>query len=520
MEGSIEDVTARLKSWGARWDRGLARVEWDSAFARREVVARLKEQLGSQGIALAEIALPAGQTGFNTVRGLLEKLRSLGDAVVSITDLEWAFPKHGDVMETLFALNFQRESLAALPLRQIWWMPGPLVDRFVVTIPDLESWFQLRLHLTEVPASPMQLGPEMQATDRRTVSVEEARSLARRFWDRLDAARAQKIPEERILTELAQPAVDALQSAGLELEAADILARMPEAREDLERQIQELVASRGRDDPQVLWLRLARLLHRQGDYAGARRIEESLLEVQTCVLGEEHLDTLTAMGNLALTLWSQGDHAGARGIEERVLALRTRVLGEEHPSTLTAMNNLAQTLWSQRDYSTARRLQERVLAVRTSLLGEEHLDTLSAMGNLALTLASQGDDEGARRLEERVLEVRRRTLGEEHPDTLTAMNNLAGTLVTQGDYAGARRLEEQVLEVAKRMLGEEHPGTLTMMANLALNLFEAGDTENALQLARECLVARRKVLGDNHPATLATANLLKSWEARSAGHPR
>lgn len=44
------------------------------------------------------------------------------------------------------------------------------------------------------------------------------------------------------------------------------------------------------------------------------------------VLGEEHLETLTSMNNLALTLEAEGDYAGARQLQEQVLEVSTRVL--------------------------------------------------------------------------------------------------------------------------------------------------------------------------------------------------
>ena len=58
------------------------------------------------------------------------------------------------------------------------------------------------------------------------------------------------------------------------------------------------------------------------------------------------VDSTTAQSSLMGALSSvlaeeQGDYAGARQLEERVLEARKRVLGEEHPDTLTSMNNLA-----------------------------------------------------------------------------------------------------------------------------------------------------------------------------------
>src|SRR5271165_6039184 len=155
-EGSIQEVSERLKSWCVLEDRGLARVEWDSAFARQDVVDRLKGSLGSSGISLVEIGLPPGEAAELVVAGLIDKLRAVSGSVVSITGIEWAFPERGNRMDTLVALSFQRETLASLPVRQIWWVPSSLTERFVLGVPDLDSWFRLRLHLTEVPVRPAQ----------------------------------------------------------------------------------------------------------------------------------------------------------------------------------------------------------------------------------------------------------------------------------------------------------------------------------------------------------------------------
>ncbi len=75
------------------------------------------------------------------------------------------------------------------------------------------------------------------------------------------------------------------------------------------------------------------------------------------LLGKEHPNTLTSMNNLAQTLYAQGDLAGARKLQEQVLEARARLLGKEHPNTLTSMNNLAQTLYAQGDLAGARKLR-------------------------------------------------------------------------------------------------------------------------------------------------------------------
>ena len=260
----------------------------------------------------------------------------------------------------------------------------------------------------------------------------------------------------------------------------------------------------------ALWI--ARRDYERADYVSARKLQERVLEACRRLMGEEHLDTLAAMNNLAVMMKAQGDLAGARELEERVLEGLRHLLGVEHPDTLTAMNNLAQTLWAQGDLAGARKLQERVLRALRRLLGEEHLDTLTAMNNLAGTMKAQGDLAGARELQERVLRARRRLLGEEHPNTLRAMNNLAGTMYAQGDLAEARTLQERVLEGLRRVLGEEHPETLRAMNNLAGTLCDQGVLE-ARTLQEQVLEGLRRVLGEEHPDTQRAMNNLAQMTA-------
>jgi tetratricopeptide (TPR) repeat protein len=221
----------------------------------------------------------------------------------------------------------------------------------------------------------------------------------------------------------------------------------------------------------------------------------------------------------ALLTSAQGDYAGARRLQERVLEVTTRVLGEEHEVTLASMHNLALTLETQGDLPGAGRLQERVLEVNVRTLGNENIRTLASMNNLAKTLGEQGDCAGARPLQERVAELITRLCGEDDPRTLRAMNNLAGTLRAQGDHVGAQRLLERVLEVMTRVLGEEHPDTLRSIGNLAFTLEAQGDREGALQLLRKFLSGQRKVLGENHPDTVTTAAALSRLEAQPPAAP-
>ncbi|MDT3777683.1 tetratricopeptide repeat protein [Nitrospira sp. MA-1] len=256
---------------------------------------------------------------------------------------------------------------------------------------------------------------------------------------------------------------------------------------------------------------LAIRLSRQGQYAEAGAVQRQVLELSQRVLGAEDPRTLTAMNNLALTLTDRGEYAEAVALQRQSLELSQGLLGPEHFDTLTAMGNLAMMLSRQGKYAEAVALQRQVLESSQGLLGAEDPFALTAMGNLALTLSDQGDYAEAIALQRQALELSQSLLGPEHFDTLTAINNLAMMLSRQGEYIEAIALQRQVLESSQGLLGVEHPNTLTAMGNLALTLYRQGEYIEAITLQRQVFELCQRVLGPEHPFTLtAMVNFAKT----------
>jgi hypothetical protein len=67
------------------------------------------------------------------------------------------------------------------------------------------------------------------------------------------------------------------------------------------------------------------------------------------------------MINLASTYLAQGDMAGARKLQEKVLDVRRRVLGPEHPATSSSAWNLFRTVQDLGERDAARAILERDL---------------------------------------------------------------------------------------------------------------------------------------------------------------
>src|SRR5271170_845236 len=74
---------------------------------------------------------------------------------------------------------------------------------------------------------------------------------------------------------------------------------------------------------------------------------ENVLDASKRILGDEHLDTLTAMSNFSVILRMQGKLDQAAAMGENVLDASKRILGDEHPDTLTAMSNFSVILRMQ-----------------------------------------------------------------------------------------------------------------------------------------------------------------------------
>jgi tetratricopeptide (TPR) repeat protein len=445
-----------------------------------------------------------GQVPGGAVRGVTEAFS------ISFEKLEDAAKEAAKMLGQLAATPIPEALFEALP--EEWKAPG------------IRAALRSRHFVTSGGGLSFGVMHRMMADFLRTIAAEEEQDLlvaACRALLKIMTPDRCGDPGEWALMSLCRPHAEVLVERGLKCDASATVsselgmatAILASAQGDyagarrLEEQVLE-VRTRvlGKEHPNTLssMSNLATTLSAQGDYAGARWLQEQVLEVSTRVLGKEHPGTLTSMSNLALILRAQGNHAGARRLHEQVLEVRTRVLGKEHPDTLTSMNNLAVTLGVQGDHAGARRLQEQVLEMRARVLGKEHPNTLTSMSNLAETYRAQGDHAGARRLQEQLLEVRTRVFGKEHPATLTSMNNLAETHRAQGDYAGARRLEEQVLEASTRVLGKNHPHTLASMGNLALILNAQGDHAGARRLEEQVMEVRTQLLGKEHPDTLTT----------------
>ncbi|KAF4948389.1 hypothetical protein FGADI_9701 [Fusarium gaditjirri] len=235
---------------------------------------------------------------------------------------------------------------------------------------------------------------------------------------------------------------------------------------------------------------------------------KSVLEAQIIETEEDRLIRASVLHRVGSFFRFQDRYREAESLQREGLNIRRELLGEEHIETLVTISDLAGSLADLRRFEESDELQRSLIETLKRLHGEEHEKTLDAMSNLAVHLSQQDRNDEAIALDRHVLEVRKRILGEEHIDTIQVMDNLAARL--EGEEA--EELQRRVVEVKTRILGKEHPSTVHSKANLAMTLFNGDELGEAEDLFLEALEANKKILGEDHPTTLRVmANLGSVW---------
>ncbi len=182
---------------------------------------------------------------------------------------------------------------------------------------------------------------------------------------------------------------------------------------------------------------------------GARAVQETLREQP-----EIQARLQTTMGTVYTNL---GVYDAALSLLEQAVQTRRRVLGDDHVDTLHAVNQLANAYWYLSRFDQAEPLYLDVVARRQRILGGDHPDTLRANFDLGSLYVAQKRWDEAEALIRSTLEAQTRVLGDSHPDTISSLNNLQGLYYMQRRYTEAEPVALRVLERTKQVTGSRPP---------------------------------------------------------------
>ncbi|KAF1811310.1 TPR-like protein [Eremomyces bilateralis CBS 781.70] len=253
------------------------------------------------------------------------------------------------------------------------------------------------------------------------------------------------------------------------------------------------------DDKSAAQLMLATNYREQDRHGEAEPIDRDVLARQQRTLGENDVNTLTTMENLAFDL--------------KVLGWM-EIPGVSSNTTMTRLSNLANFYTAQRRYQEAVGLHEKILEWRIQELGREHSLTIASMDLLGIAYRGLGQLDRAVQLQEVAAETAKAQLGEMNPTTIKCILNLAHTYKALDDQGQEGAEQHEGVEKAIRILEEalqvfrnardEDSLSVAIMNNLAVAYMNIGRLQNAKLQLQSCHAWNEKTLGDDHPNTLLT----------------
>ena len=465
-EGSIADVFHRLEIWCNRASQGLSRVEFFSEFARHHVIDRLQNSLKDTGIPFIEIQLPSDETPSNFVRILREKLYTIAAGVVSITGFPNPLISPYPIEDFLRALNFNRENIAKNSICQIWWISSIYLENLIHVAPDLDSWFVLRLQLTETIMPSFEFQSLMQPLDRPTTNINEARKRSKFLKERFINALEQHVPSNVLLEQIVLPAITILHDAGAEQEVKELTAWMLNQLSESDLQNENTL----KEDSQKIidnLSNLASIYKSQGDYHKAELLTKEALSISKKYMGEESPIVATFLNNIAVIMREQGKNTQAESLLLKALAIHEKTLGPDHPYLAIDLDNLAESYREQGKYLEAEPLYKRSIMINSKVYGSNHPNLANDLNNIALLYYSQGKYTEAATLFQKAIAIYENNFGQDHPFFATSLNNLALLNYKQGKYTEAEQFYQRALAIHENTMGSNHLSVAADLNNLA-----------------------------------------------------
>ncbi|WP_300332660.1 tetratricopeptide repeat protein [Accumulibacter sp.] len=565
LAGSIAEVGRRLYLWARRSGAGLARVEFTDEAARRQVVAGLRQALAGEAIALYDIAFaplavddrtPPATLGTRLADELLDRLRALP-------------PAPADLAAALYGFNLRRDALAATAQRQIWWMPPHLATAFVQAVPDLASWFLVRLHLHETLPAPRARAAGRVADERPGYIAIVAHAGDNGWRDadgRLDPAARRRLAADYAaryargvragtaeveLAPLRERAVEILLVGGLAGEAAALARQLAASAADASSASGEGSPPRAADGdrpadaalvgetspagaaaPATASTRaldpVADELFRRLAWLAPAPIPAPLLDAPVPVASEE-----------AAAASPEALRAALVELERRALVRRTddgeSVVAHPDAQAVSRRQQREEARQTTRD-GVPPALRSALAWVADAFVGSSqdarnwprlkalapHAETVAAsadaaalaeptgrlLNQLGLLLLANARYAEAEPLLRRALAIAEARLGRAHPNVAATLINLGQLLKATDRRSEAEPLMRRALAIDEASLGSEHPTVASDLNNLAQLLKETNRLSEAEPLMWRALAISEASLGTEHPSVARELNNL------------
>lgn len=255
----------------------------------------------------------------------------------------------------------------------------------------------------------------------------------------------------------------------------------------------------GADDPRsfAAELDVARTQHLIGRYEGALASFSSLIERASAALGAEHELVDRARFGLGALHVSSNRFAAARELFVELLEARRENLGEEHLDTLDVLRELAQLDYLAGDLERAMTSNQTLQAAYARVLGPEHPTTLESLADEARIHVEATRYEQALDAYAAAIDGLTRVVGATHGLTLLTRKRHAA-LLTRLDRVDAAQLALEELIAADDGSGPPADWLLSARRERGFLLMRTGQLGAAREELETTLAAMRVHFGDHH----------------------
>ncbi len=219
---------------------------------------------------------------------------------------------------------------------------------------------------------------------------------------------------------------------------------------------------------------LASITPRRFDEA-IRLLTEGLRQAEKIFPADSYSRLLPA-SDLGVILMEQGNLAEARPYLQEVYDQRLKSLGEDHPDTVVALGNLTALEAQSGPPSEGFKACEDVLVRCQNLLGKEHPFTLTFESNFVTLAFRAGQPEVAFSHAKHCYDVSMANMGPTHRRTIKYRGCLASLMMAVDDLDGAQTIIQDQYDLCLKTFGRRHPHTLES----ATLLFDLGERRGSV----------------------------------------
>ena len=249
-------------------------------------------------------------------------------------------------------------------------------------------------------------------------------------------------------------------------------------------------------DPR-LYARLAATMgevyYNLGLYPDARQLlEGALADLEGLFDRQAEVQRADLSNDLAAVLWAQGYTAEAEERLRQTLDLHVRLYGEDAVDNVEPLSNLATLAVERGDFETAEELYRRALRIRQTQSPPVAADIADSHSLLGYLLLEKQDHEGAEGHLRKALALRRGLAEPKPMEIAFELNNLGVVLEARGQAAESEASYREALEIRRRVLDPGHPDVAATETLLAALLVSAQRFEEAEELSRRALASFRE----------------------------